>query len=929
MIAGLRSEKKLPAWLVDRLLRGRPKVAAPWVEELIGALRCDDPAWHDYWREGDHLIDALTLLDPESRDSAFSRRLMGGMVDRIAADNFDDGGLLESLTAAARQFPRSLERQHAERLDGWNALSVHFASPPKSPPRGTATRLRTACDAVGQTPEELAERWFGKWVASARTDAEQSKKTGILGPAILGFYENEDKACNLALALAEKVNDPRRRRDCKTELFQAIASDENRNGLAEKFQHELRDTAIRPDVKLRDAGRHLAPGQQKRPGAGRSRIPAKLAPFVASFIGGAAFAAGLMLLLSPLIGNWWQSSSPEPPPVAGEDPALTKAKSQLAARTAELETSEQQLADSKAEVKKLGGQLSRLQADIVSLKDKLATTEKNPKTPEKDGQTPVPPPGPGAGNGADKLAGDTPARTGGGAGAAVPKTETAAQNDQLNALILKNPLEKVDFQKARGLAAQLAERPTGVPGTRSVSSVKRLLDKLSTFDVPTDITSGKQEADLLKTDFAFFKSGQDGPSAIAALKGKNLTCYFLDPAKLPHWLNQVRLPQCNVLASASSGEILLLGSSPSGAIESLRLVRSAKFYDENISKKKTESGNFDGPAVAVPDGYRAPKLAVSDDGKWFAVAEPASKGNYWGPKVEVIRASGPTDEQQNTLDFTSSREDLSNSWKVKDISFARDARTLVVGFDNKPFLIAFGLIPDPAKAKLVNYGRTVRGWAHSSDGRLAVVTEFQVFVDDLIALRDDQHAKSNVIPNGVQGVLNCVAFSPKATIVATGDEAGAVAIRILGEPYRGTEVLRLAHIGPILKLGFSPDGRILAALAQTSKEAGGTSAARSASGSPTTGSTNRSGRRRIARRSGQRSSDTRRGIEMSGRNTIERTIHCGPAAQVRSGGSPSVFLDQCHRLWWRIEQSSGLVTGQSKSRSSGMQLLNQTADWRP
>ncbi len=302
--------------------------------------------------------------------------------------------------------------------------------------------------------------------------------------------------------------------------------------------------------------------------------------------------------------------------------------------------------------------------------------------------------------------------------------------------------------------------------------MKRLLEKLSTFDVPIDVGSAKPVPDLQKTDFAIFKSEQDGPSTIATIKGKNLTCYFLDPAKLPRWLNQVRVPQCNVLVSASSGEILLLGSSPSGAIDSLRLVRSAKFYDENISKKQTEVGHFDGAAVSVSDRYRAPKLAVSDSGKWFAVAEPAPIGNYWGPKVEVIRATARrTNSRTRSISHRPVR--IYRTPGKSRISHSPTTRTLIVGFDNKPFLIAFGLIPDPQRAKVISYGRAVRGWAHSSDGRLAVVTDIQVFVDDLIVLREDRQALHTVIPNGVKGVLSCVAFSPKATIVATGDEAGA------------------------------------------------------------------------------------------------------------------------------------------------------------
>ncbi len=58
-------------------------------------------------------------------------------------------------------------------------------------------------------------------------------------------------------------------------------------------------------------------------------------------------------------------------------------------------------------------------------------------------------------------------------------------------------------------------------------------------------------------------------------------------------------------------------------------------------------------------------------------------------------------------------------------------------------------------------------------------------------------------------VVRQVAFSPKGTILATGNGEGEITVRLSDG---GGQVLRLAHEGPILKLGFSPNGRVLAAL---------------------------------------------------------------------------------------------------------------------
>ena len=76
----------------------------------------------------------------------------------------------------------------------------------------------------------------------------------------------------------------------------------------------------------------------------------------------------------------------------------------------------------------------------------------------------------------------------------------------------------------------------------------------------------------------------------------------------------------------------------------------------------------------------------------------------------------------------------------------------------------------------------------------------------------EQLNRSSLSLARLQRSCSCVAFSPKGTILATGDTAGVVGIRLSATGSFGQEVLRLANEGAIQKLGFSPDGRVLAVL---------------------------------------------------------------------------------------------------------------------
>ena len=105
--------------------------------------------------------------------------------------------------------------------------------------------------------------------------------------------------------------------------------------------------------------------------------------------------------------------------------------------------------------------------------------------------------------------------------------------------------------------------------------------------------------------------------------------------------------------------------------------------------------------------------------------------------------------------------------------------------------------------------------AHSFDGKkLAVVSKSLILIEDLETwvLTGKSNPSYPPLPGSTSAELTCVAFSPKGTILATGDTAGVVGIRLSATRSFGQEVLRLANEGAIHELGFSPDGRVLAVL---------------------------------------------------------------------------------------------------------------------
>jgi WD40 repeat protein len=236
------------------------------------------------------------------------------------------------------------------------------------------------------------------------------------------------------------------------------------------------------------------------------------------------------------------------------------------------------------------------------------------------------------------------------------------------------------------------------------------------------------------------------------------------------------------------------------------------FYEFHFRENKT-SGLPESEIAVAGDTFR---VAISDGGELIAIA---SRGTDGMPKVEIRPAAEK--DTRFTLDFGKYVANLSDRWRLPKIAFDLGSTAVVVelasGLDNPSFLLAFRLKdrnPVPWRIGTADPG-LVRDWNLTLDGKyIAIVAGVSISIADIQALLENVTIQSRDFRSSYSSsALRTVAFSPKGSLLATGDEAGVVTIYHRSNSDSAEEVLRLDHEHtPIIKLGFSPDGRVLAVL---------------------------------------------------------------------------------------------------------------------
>jgi hypothetical protein len=395
-------------------------------------------------------------------------------------------------------------------------------------------------------------------------------------------------------------------------------------------------------------------------------------------------------------------------------------------------------------------------------------------------------------------------------------SDTGLLIDLFNSFVLDRPLKnEEDVLRARAATTTLAELLRGKREVLPVSGAKRILQELSARDVPKVYNDLKPKPELdVFIHFAFLTTGSEQTVALATLRDasrsttKSAMCYQLDLQEPLSWKDRGQQASIkgyfDFMASTLSGNILALGQTKDGLLQSYTLVKPERLYDLKHRLKEL--------APEAPRPIEATKFAMSDRGELVAIVRPASEQKGKLPSVVVRQMDGKEilpGHKEISPDFEEVSKYVEGS-KVKEISFDHMRQNLIVGFESESSLLAFPLTAERPKPRRYSYPGPVLGWSHSFDQRLAVVTEKQVFVENLIEMSDTTKIGIPLPETGFVIVPHrCVALSPKGTILATGDDKGVVTIRL---SHGGGTVLRLAHEGQILKLGFSPSGRVLAAL---------------------------------------------------------------------------------------------------------------------
>ena len=374
-----------------------------------------------------------------------------------------------------------------------------------------------------------------------------------------------------------------------------------------------------------------------------------------------------------------------------------------------------------------------------------------------------------------------------------------------------------DLDLARLYAGEIGGKMPDSPARKQAVAVQPLLKGLGSYDVPTDFKAPKVP-DQTKTHFGFLHHGRLNESALITLKPNSRPTLhpFKSTGDILEWSPTLEVTGMSgssfSFVANLSGDSLLVGLLSSGKLISLSLYSAEKMYDSKRQKWKDKQ---DPTAVTLPIISGEPKISISRDGKLYAFVENGAGKGPSPPIVKIRPTEGTVGSDSYDPDFRKCTDLFEERWKVSDLSFDSTGHVLVVGFQDQSTLLAFDFTRVRDKPYQIHLDKPVRAWAHSFDGKkLAVVSKSQILIEDLETWVHT--GKSNPsyppMPGSTSAELTCVAFSPKGTILATGDDAGVVGIRLSATGSFGQEVLRLDNEGAIHELGFSPDGRVLAVL---------------------------------------------------------------------------------------------------------------------
>jgi hypothetical protein len=467
-----------------------------------------------------------------------------------------------------------------------------------------------------------------------------------------------------------------------------------------------------------------------------------------------------------------------------------------------------------AENKHLTGRLTEAEAAIKNLRARIPP----PATPAK----PEDEPGRRDDDRREKMA------------AAATQSGAAIDSDLLDTLLrsalLDRPISPNDIVPAQVYAKIIENAARNRPAGKRAANALRLLTDLTCITVPAEINDRKGlKPDLGITGFGFVHHSSPPASALFTLKERSapaLYAFRLAESAL-EWNGQSPYGRAGAfLVSSLVGDALLYGIAAGDQVKELRLINAKPFYERAVER---EVGIRDDTSEMTLPVRISSKVAVSNDGLRYAFASEGVGAARVPPTLEVRSTSAARPMTPNKLDLSNCGNLFEKAWSLSGLTFDLEAKVLVVGVSHERSLLAFDLTKGPGTSpwKEITFAEPVRDWAHTFQGSgFAGVTANEVIVEDLADLMSEgskQRWRLNYRPRSESEPFSCVAFSPSGSFLAVGDEGGGVAIlEINRRTHTFDEVLRLGHEGAILKLGFSPEGQVLAVLVKPRYSPSGT-----------------------------------------------------------------------------------------------------------
>ena len=780
---------QLASRLIKLPARDVPSTA---VETVLEAARANDPSWFPFWLDGKNLVTLLERLGPASK---FAPKIWAGLMIRFESGGFDAperSAELSRLMEARKAFPATLATEDRVKLDAWATLNQLVNNP--SGDTSTPEALMGCCEAAGTTREDLADRVFRRQVAPATEAREGKAQAKAFGLTLLRLYGTPDNALPVALKTADGIAGDGRRAQIKGELFKTIVPDSERDRLYGRNSYALSEISYVPSV--------TKPVVVAAPKAKSRSNPQGEIKDRAIFAGIGAGMTATLLGLFWFLGVFESAPAKVAVPVRSVTDRAVKAAPDVADPPASQRLLEEN-ASQKERITALEKQVAELQAGLPKTQGQGPATSE-PKTKESP----------------------TPASVAGGS----PAPEE------------KNLIRTV----TPATVAQPGEQKAADSGATGLELNKAPLF----FDAPADkdYSLGTPEKNCSDFAFVYATDKKSTRSFLVTLRRANansgqFTFYdfnidekgvFSWEQQLPRKNDQIQYPADAVVSDFSQQTFAYRTSQITSNRLILRLKDKPVYWPSGQERPDRRSilPNDDSDRALFCDkminqGPFAIDVDSGGNSMHVFIVEPDKSR-------QRLFVASKTDRTQPLLtldDSTEAEMVKARCMTVKAVGFIPGKQKLLVGFEDSPSLWVLEVNPTVAAThskqyELLPHGKPVLGWDFDSEGKTMISLDAS---DTLSFWNTNTNTDTRVpvikaiIKKTIIERTTCLALDrmkrANERMLATGDSKGNVTVWAYTVDGKDSSKISLnlkktlKHIGPIRKLGFSADGRVLAALA--------------------------------------------------------------------------------------------------------------------